>query len=358
MRGEGVGRITRGDDRLTTLLCDRVGTFIRIATGLRQDVQQNLRIGHDPATIYMEGDPVASRSLRGRATAAAAAALLAALTLSACGDDDDGGSGADVVPSADNTLAAMVPDAIKSDGKILVGTDASYPPNESVDPASQKIVGWDVDLFTAVAAKLGLKAEFQNAGFDTIIPGIQSGKYEVGVSSFTDNKEREKVVDFVTYYSAGTSWAALKGNPKAVNPDDACGKSIGVQQGTVQVDDLKARSKKCTDAGKPAITSVVRKQQTEVNNDLVAGKVDAMLADTPIVGDAVKKTGDKLQIIGQTYDTAPYGYAVAKTSGQFKNALQAALKAMIADGSYKKILEDAGVGVGAITEPVINGAQS
>lgn len=126
----------------------------------------------------------------------------------------------------------------------------------------------------------------------------------------------------------------------------------------MQVDDLKARSKKCTDAGKPAIKAVVRKQQTEVNNDLVAGKVDGMAADSPIVGDAVKKTGGKLQILGQVYDTAPYGYAIGKNSGQFKEALQGALKALIADGTYKKILTDAGVESGAITEPAINAAQS
>ncbi|TNY38477.1 ABC transporter substrate-binding protein [Thermomonospora catenispora] len=295
-------------------------------------------------------------SLRRRAVAAAAVMLSGALALSACGGDDPEDAGATSQTSADPSLAAMVPDQIKSDGVIKVGVDASYPPNETVDPATQKIVGWDVELFTAVAAKLGLKAQFENAGFDTIIPGVQSGKYEVGVSSLTDNPEREKVVDFVTYYSAGTAWAAPKGNPKNVDPDNACGLSVGVQQGTVQVDDLNARSKACTDAGKPAIKLVVRKQQTEVNNDLVAGKIDAMAADSPIVGGAAKQTG-KLEIIGEVYDTAPYGYAVSKNSGTFKEALQAALKALIADGTYKQILTKAGVESGAITEPVINGAQ-
>jgi polar amino acid transport system substrate-binding protein len=302
---------------------------------------------------------VTTGSLRRRLVAASALVLTGALALSACGDSDDSGDsgGSASNTSVDSKLAAMVPDAIKSDGKISIGTDASYPPNESVDPASQKIVGWDIELFDAVAAKLGLKTEYHNAGFDTIIPGVQSGKYEIGVSSFTDNKEREKAVDFVTYYSAGTAWAALKGNPKGVNPDDACGKSIGVQQGTVQVDDLTARSKKCTDAGKPAIKQVVRKQQTEVNNDLVAGKVDAMAADSPIVGGAAKQTG-KLEIIGQVYDTAPYGYALGKNSGQFKDAVLGALKALMADGTYQKILTDNGVESGAISEPAINAAQS
>ncbi|WP_067794233.1 ABC transporter substrate-binding protein [Actinomadura formosensis] len=299
-------------------------------------------------------------SLRRRVAAAGALVLTGALALSACGDSNDSGDSGGTAASntsVDSKLAAMVPDAIKSDGKISVGSDASYPPNESVDPATQKIVGWDVDLFNAVAAKLGLKTEYHNAGFDTIIPGVQSGKYEIGVSSFTDNKEREKVVDFVSYYSAGIAWGVLKGNPKGVNPDDACGKSIGVQQGTVEVEDLTARSKKCTDAGKPPIKQVVRKQQTEVNNDLVAGKVDAMAADSPIVGGAAKKTG-KLEIIGQVYDTAPYGYAIGKDSGQFKEAVLGALKALIADGTYKKILVENGVESGAITDPAINAAQS
>ncbi|MGP4026936.1 ABC transporter substrate-binding protein [Actinomadura sp. 3N407] len=299
-------------------------------------------------------------SLRRRAVAASALVLTGALALSACGDSNDSGDSGESGgsnTSADAKLAAMVPDAIKSDGKIVVGTDASYPPNESVDPGTQKIVGWDIELFDAVAAKIGLKTEYHNAGFDTIIPGVQSGKYEAGVSSFTDTKEREQAVDFVTYYSAGTAWAALKGNPKGVNPEDACGKSIGVQQGTVQVEDLTAKSKECTDAGKPAIKQVVRKQQTEVNNDLVAGKVDAMAADSPIIGDAVKKTG-KLEIIGEVYDTAPYGYTFGKNSGQFKDAVLAAVKALIADGTYKKILTEYGVESGAITEPAINAAQS
>ncbi|MER7504047.1 ABC transporter substrate-binding protein [Nonomuraea pusilla] len=293
-----------------------------------------------------------------RRIALGALALTTVWTLSACGGDTTTASPSAAAPPAspENSLAAQVPDAIKSDGKLIVGTDASYPPNESVDPATQQIVGWDVDLAKAVAQKLGLTAEFQNAGFDTIIPGIQSGKYEMGVSSFTDNKEREKVVDFVTYYSAGTSWATLKGNPKQLNVEEPCGKKIGVQQGTVQVDDINARSKKCEDAGKPKIDVVVRKQQTEVNADLVSGKIDGMLADSPIIGYAVKQTGDKLEILGTAYDTAPYGYAIGKNSGTMKEAVQGALKALIADGTYKSILDKYGVGDGAITEPVINGA--
>jgi polar amino acid transport system substrate-binding protein len=288
------------------------------------------------------------------------AAVLTLLAVPACGGGGDTAGeqqGGTPSPSAATALATKVPANIAADGKILIGTDASYPPNQYVDPASQQITGWDVELAAALAAKLGLKAEFQNAGFDTIIPGVQSGKYEMGVSSFTDTPERQKVVDFVNYYSAGTSWAALKGNPKGVNPDDACGKTVGVQQGTVQVDDIRARNDKCGAAQKAPIQQVVHKQQTEVNADLVSGKSDAMLADSPIVGYAVKQTGGKLEIIGQTYDAAPYGYAIAKSAGTLKDAVLDALKELMADGTYQQILTKWGVQEGAISTPTINGAK-
>jgi len=284
------------------------------------------------------------------------AALAAGLLLLAGCGGDTGGTTAAPTTTQDAGLAAKVPDAIKSDGKLAFGTDASYPPNEVVDVDGKTIVGWDVDLGKAIAQKLGLEPVFQNAGFDTIIPGVQSGKYDMGLSSFTDNKEREQVVDFVTYYSAGTAWAALKGNPKGVDPDSACGQSVGVQQGTVQLEDLTARDKACEQAGKQGISIVVRKQQTEVNADLVSGKTAAMLADSPIVGYAVKQTGDKLEIIGQAYDTAPYGFAVKKSSGMAEAVLEV-VKALIADGTYKQVLEKWGVQDGAITDPVINGAK-
>lgn len=306
-----------------------------------------------------------------RRTGLALVTTFAALSLAACSSGSTSGTSSSSAPAASTAaggassapasggsssdLAGKVPDSVKSDGTLTIGTDASYPPNEYVDTDGKTIVGWDVELGTAIAAKLGLKPAFQNANFDTIIPGISSGKYELGVSSFTDNAEREKVVDFVDYYSAGTAWAAQKGNPKKVDPANACGLKVGVQQGTVQVEDIDKRSKACTDAGKPAIEKVVRTQQTEVNADLVSGKTDAMAADSPIVGYAVKQTGDKLEIVGQVYDQAPYGFAVKKGS-EMTDLVKQAVQEIMTDGTYKQILEKWGVQDGAATEVKVNGA--
>lgn len=308
-------------------------------------------------------------TLRHRPAALLAVGMATAgLALSACGSSSlDTGSGSSssstsssssssssTTGSVDSALAAKVPAAIKSKGTIVVGSDASYAPNEFLASDGKTVQGMDVDLFSAVAAKLGLKADFQNAGFDTIILGVSSGKYDAGVSSFTINPDRKKQVNMISYFSAGTQWAVKKGNPAKINPDDACGKKIGVQKGTVQIDDLTARSKKCTTAGKPAITQVVEQDQSKVTADLIAGKVDAMLADSPVCLYAVKQTNGQLEPLGSIYDSAPYGFIVPKSETDFADAIAGALKAIKADGSYDAALKKWGNESGAVTDFAVN----
>ena len=286
----------------------------------------------------------------------------AGLALSACGSDSLDGSSTPSSSSSsssssgsvDAALAAKVPQKIKDAGKIVVGSDASYAPNEFLADDGKTVQGMDVDLFTAVAAKLGLKAEFQNAGFDTIILGVTSGKYDVGVSSFTINDERKKSVNMVSYFNAGTQWAVKSGNPKKVDPDNACGLNIGVQKGTVQIDDLTARSKKCTDAGKPAIKQIIDADQSKVTASVISGKSDAMLADSPVGLYAVKQTKGQLEALGDIYDAAPYGFVVPKDQTDFAQAIADALKAMAADGSYKAALDKWGNDTGSISDFAVN----
>jgi len=289
-----------------------------------------------------------------------AAAVALALAAAGCANNEDSDSGG-AQPSAsgsagfnldnvkkDDALAQQVDSKYASDGKLVVGTDPTYEPNEFKQ--SGKIVGFDVDLGDAIAKKLGLTGEFQESKFDAILPALGS-RYEIGMSSFTDNPEREKVVDFVTYFSAGTQWASKDPN---FDPDNACGKKVAVQTGTVQdTDDLPARQKKC--AGNQ-IQVQRYDAQDEATNAVVLGKADAVLADSPVMAGAVKKVGGGLQLVGDVYDSEPYGSAIPKTAGTTKDAVLGAVKALIADGTYKAILDKWGVSGGAITDPVINGA--
>ena len=294
------------------------------------------------------------RSASGRALIGLAAVSALTLSLAACGSESDtSGSGAPVASaSADVSLADKVPADIKAAGKLVIGTDSSYAPSEFLDTDGKSVIGFDVDLFNAVGQKLGLTTEWQSATFDSIIPGVTSGKYQVGVSSFTVNAEREKQANMISYFSAGTQWAAATG--ATISPDDACGKKIAVQTGTVQVDDITAKSKKCTDGGKAKITIDQYQKQSDATNAVVTGKDDAMLADSPVCAYAVKQTSGKLALVGDIYDSAPYGYVVAKKNTDFANVIAEAVKALIADGTYKTVLDKWGVSAGAIPTPEVN----
>ena len=286
--------------------------------------------------------------------------LVVALVAAGCGDKEDTGGGstgttAGAAPAVDEALAAKVPDAIKSDGKLLIGTDATYAPNEFLDTDGKTVIGFDVDLFNAVAAKLGLKTQWQPSKFADIIPGVQSAKYEAGVSSFTINDERTQQANMISYFNAGTQWGAKKGNPTGIQPDNACGKKVAVQTATVQeTEDLPQRDKDCKSAGNPAITIDSYQDQGQATAAVVSGKDDAMLADSPVLAYAVKQTNGQLELLGDIYDAAPYGYVVDKDQTEFAQAIADAVKALITDGTYKTILEKWGVQAGAIDNPAVN----
>ena len=201
---------------------------------------------------------------------------------------------------------------------------------------------------------LGLTADYREADFAKIIPSIQGGTYNVGMSSFTDTKEREASVDFVTYFSAGILWAQRPGTP--IDPNNACGKKVAVQATTIEeTEELPAKSKACTDAGKPAIEIVSFDGQDAAANAVVLGQVDAMSADSPVTAYAIKETNGKLEAAGEVFESAPYGWPVQKDSA-LAQSLQKALEHLIETGKYEEIAKNWGVESGMIDKPVINGA--
>ena len=284
--------------------------------------------------------------------------IATALALSGCVDNSEpaatgGASGtADVIDVKKNdSIAAMLPEKMKSAGVLNVGMSNNYPPNEFKDDNGQP-AGWAVDLTNALGQVMGLKVNFDIGTFDNIIPAVRAGKDDMGVSSFTDTLEREKQVDFVNYYSAGIQWATTK--DKTVDPEDACGLKVAVQALTYQdTHEVPAKSKACTDAGKPAITIFKYDAQDQATNALVVGQVDAMSADSPVTLFAISKTKDKLQTAGDAFEVAPYGMPVAQGS-EFTPVLQKALQSLIDDGTYTKILSKWGVEAGSVETAALN----
>jgi polar amino acid transport system substrate-binding protein len=260
------------------------------------------------------------------------APALAILVLAGCGSSNNSSSTGSTSSTTSSTasssevasVAAQVPAAIKSKGTLNVASEAEYAPNEFIAPDGHTIIGMDPDLVTALGEVMGLKVKFINANFETIIPGLAAGRYDLGASSFTDTKEREKTVDFVDYYSAGISFYAKS----SANPG---------------VEELK--------------TVLSFPGQNAVNLAVSSGRAELGMADSPVVAYQIKQSNGQFKLIGKSYAFAPYGLAIPKTSGMTKPIL-AALKELISSGKYKQILEKWGIASGAITEPKINGAIS
>jgi polar amino acid transport system substrate-binding protein len=288
-----------------------------------------------------------------------ALAAAAALLLTGCVDNSATGasaptdSGSSAAVTTDDAAAALLPAKVADSGKLVVGTSPNYAPNEYKDEAGTPI-GWGIELANAVAAKLGLNAEFTVARFENIIPGIVGGKIDVGESSFTDNVEREKQVDFVNYYTAGIQWASAAG--KDVDPDNACGLKVAVQATTYEdTDEVPAKSDACVAAGKPAIEKMPFDTQDAAATAVALGQADAFSADSPVTLYAISQLKGKLQLAGATFDVSPYGLAVGKGTGMAE-AVQAALQSMVDDGSYAAILDKWGVAGGGLDTITINAA--
>lgn len=312
--------------------------------------------------------PTAARS---RLAAVGAIAVAGTLILTGCGDQtkDTGSEPSGTKSAAKAPLADKLPQSVRDKGVIKVGSDTAYAPVEFKDDAG-KIVGIDPDLADAMGKQLGVTFEFQTGIFDTLIGGLQSKRYDIAMSAMTDTKDRQngidgetgkKVgagVDFVDYFTAGVSLYTNKGDDQGIKTwDDLCGKTMAVQRNTFSHDLAKDQAKKCKADGKPALKIEDFATNPEAETRMRSKGANVVSADFPIAAYSVKNSGGGkyYEIVGDQVEAGPYGIAVAKDNAQLRDALQAAVNAVIKSGEYQKIIEKWGVADGAVTESKING---
>jgi polar amino acid transport system substrate-binding protein len=302
--------------------------------------------------------------MKPRLTALIAVIAFAAVTVAAgCGGDNDnetttGGQanltatpGIDLQP--DQAIVAQLPADVKSSGELTVATDATYPPNEFIAKDGHTIIGMDADLAKAIGQVMGLTPKLSNVTFDAIIPALAARKYDLGISSFTDTKEREKVVDFVTYEQYGTLFYTNSDGPTITSLDQLCGHTVTAESGTTQADDIASQDKACKAAGNPGVTGVILQDQNDVNLALSSRRADVAMADSPVVRYLVETSDGGFKTAGDPYGLAPYGIAIPKDTGLAQPVL-AAVKAIQADGAYDKILDYWGLSSGHLDNPGIN----
>lgn len=256
------------------------------------------------------------------------------------------------------SVRALIPAAIRAKGYITVASDATYPPFESIASNGHTIIGSDADLAQALGAVMGIKWKLQNVSFDTIIPGLQDGRYDVGLSGFTDTKSREGIVNLVDYFYAGELFYKKAGSSVTVpNLASLCGKVIAVESGTTEQVALTSQSKACTTSGKAPVKSLVFTNQSETNLAVASGRAILGFADSPVSAYIAKTSHGQFQVVGPTFYSAPDGIAVPKNNGLTKPIL-AALKVIVANGQYAKVLAKWGLTKGADDSPAVNGAKN
>ncbi|MGH3732798.1 MAG: ABC transporter substrate-binding protein [Acidimicrobiales bacterium] len=254
------------------------------------------------------------------------------------------------------TDAALVPSSFKNT-TLQVATDATYAPDEYMSGTTME--GFDVDLIHAVATTLDIKVNENNVTFDSILGGIEGGRYAIGNSSFTDTVAREKQVYFVDYFQAGEGVYAKKGEKVTFRGlPSFCGLKVAVETGTTEQSDAVTEKAKCP-SGK-ALSILAFPTQTEANLAVLSGQANVGFVDSQIATNIVATSKGKFESVGNAIEVAPYGIATPKTSAGkgLARAIQAAVKTLIANGAYTAILNKYGVTAGALpaSKVVIDGA--
>ncbi|WP_214321990.1 ABC transporter substrate-binding protein [Nonomuraea sediminis] len=266
---------------------------------------------------------------------------------------------------ADPALTALLPEKIKTAGKVRVAVDPPYPPFMMfVTEGGSEMTGLDYDLGQAIAARLGTTFEWGKQAWDGIIPAVQAGKFDIILSTMTDNRERQKVLSFVDYSKSGTGVLIAKGNPEGIKTfTDLCGKKISVEAATNQVKAVEKRQHLCTEAGKQPVVLEKYKKDADGQLALKSGKVSGHLMTKPAAiylastadgGNAFEVVDDAAELGG--YDASPNGIAVLKDDQTLVTAIQKALQSLMDDGTYAKILAKYGAASIAIDKATVNAA--
>jgi len=242
---------------------------------------------------------------------------------------------------------------------IKAGSITNSPPMISYASDGTTLQGAIVDLAAAMSRQMGRTIAFESIPFKGLLPAMEAKRIDITFTLMNDTPEREKVIDFVDFFNLGTMLLIQKGNPQHVDSlETLCGKTVSTVQGSTQVALVDETNAKCSAAGKPAIDNLQYAQPSDARLQVQTGHVAAFLGNTPVMVYLAKTAGDGTifdVVRGHEYQPVPLGIGVAKSNTALRDALQKSLDALIADGTYRKILEKHGVESGAVTSATING---
>jgi polar amino acid transport system substrate-binding protein len=293
----------------------------------------------------------------GRFLAVGVLAVVVALVAASCGSSSSTGTSSSPTTAA-APLAHLLPANIRSMGTVTVPSSIEFPPFEYFVPGTTNATGLDVDIMNAIAQQLGIKFKFINYKFESIIPSLQNGRFVIAMSSMSDTSAREKQVDFVDYFVDGEQIMVKAGNPAHITTyTDLSGKPVALAVGDTDLAVAAGVNKQLAATGKPKLTGIVLPGTPQDLLAIDSGRAVATIIDAASGAYDVKTT-HKYQMVGPIVASGPYGIDFPKGSTQFETAVQAALNAIKANGTYQKILAKWGESAGAIKSFTINNASA
>jgi polar amino acid transport system substrate-binding protein len=271
-----------------------------------------------------------------------ALSTLAALTLGGCAIPSPG-----IAQATPSTTAIAIasptppsitpPTNLVRPGTLTFLSDTTYPPQESIDPATQHAVGFDIDIAKAIAAKMGLAATFQTTNSPQLVGALLAKKGDAIISALQITPDLQRQVALVAYFSAGQSIIVRKGDAATISSmTDLCGKKVAVQVQSPEENTVdEANGGVCKAA---PIKKMVFPTDLQAVLILKQRGVDAALDDSPVAAYFVKQTPDQLELAGPPLKTNPEGIAVDPKNGELLKAMQQAMLAIYQDGTYFQIL--------------------
>jgi polar amino acid transport system substrate-binding protein len=269
--------------------------------------------------------------------------LVLTLLLAACGNSTSTGSSNVPTPNT-KTPTVTPPNDLITPGTLTVGSDTTYPPQEYIDTATHQAAGFDVDLITAIAQRMGLQAKVVTTNFNTIINSLSAKRFDVVISAVTITADRQKQADFIPYFSAGESLLVQNGNPMHITKvSQLCGQNVGVQNGTIEQTDLQTANSACTKAGKAAIHITALTNQTDVIQLLATNRVVATYQDSPVTDYYIKLHPGQFAVGGSVVNAGPEGIVIRKGDTSMFNAVQTAFNELKASGAYHALIQKWGL---------------
>jgi polar amino acid transport system substrate-binding protein len=244
----------------------------------------------------------------------------------------------------------------QSDETLTVAADPALLPYQFYKKGTRQWQGINIDIGKALSAKLGKTLVFTAASFDTIIPGLQSKRYDLALTGMFDTKERQKVLDFIDYLKAKNNFLLLKGDSRTIRSfEDLCGLRVGLNKGSFEVDLATEQSKKCTEAGKDPLRMNVYPDLNANTLALVSKRVDVVPNDSATNAYLVRTQKNRFKATGAYATEGYFALAVPKNSPNLR-PLHAAFKQVVASGELRRILAKWGIADRAVPRPYINRA--